>query len=401
MTSLVLYDDAQARTFEPFALTRPASELRAGAVLIRERWVRAVGAAGCVFAAAAHLREFDEAGATALDTDAVLQVGTIIALARFAPALADAPAARLADAWTSNGTVVAVRLAASLPAAALGDGSLRLESLVAEGATVTEASGWMLDAVWDMVRHLPAMLHADLDTLAPAIDAEPPTNAIVLGAHVVAVERGARIEPLVILDATAGPIVVRRGATVAAFTRLVGPCLIGPDCAVAGGRLATVAIGEHCRVHGEMSTTILIGHANKVHDGFVGHSCLGRWVNIGAATITSNLKNTYGPVAMWTPDGLRDTGMQFLGSMIGDHAKTAIASRLTTGSVIGAGANVFCAGMSPKVIPPFAWGPDGDACYDVERFLAVAERVMARRGVPISEACRRQLSAAFAARWTA
>ncbi|HET6679745.1 MAG TPA: putative sugar nucleotidyl transferase [Gemmatimonadaceae bacterium] len=400
MTSLVLYDDARSRAFEPFALTRPASELRAGALLIRERWERALDASTSLFAAAEHLRDFDEPGATSVAADATLEAGTVIALSRFAPALTTTPDAQRADVLASDGVIVAVRLPESLPAAALADGSLPLDSLVRKGAAVADISGWLLDAVWDVVRHLPTMLHADLDVLAPAIDSEPPADAIVLGTHAVAIERGARVEPLVVLDATAGPIIVRRGATVAAFTRLVGPCFIGPDTSVGGGRLATVSIGERCRAHGEMNTAILIGHANKVHEGFVGHSCLGRWSNLGAGTITSNLKNTYGPVSLWTPDGPRITGMQFLGSMIGDHAKTAIGSRLTTGSVIGAGANVFCAGMAPKVIPPFAWGPEGDACYDLERFLAVAERVMARRDVALSDACRRQLSAAFAMKWT-
>jgi UDP-N-acetylglucosamine diphosphorylase/glucosamine-1-phosphate N-acetyltransferase len=400
VTALVLYDDARARAFEPFALTRPASELRAGALLIRERWERTLDASTSVFAAAEHLRDFDEAGATAVAADATLDAGTVIALSRFAPSLALMPGAGRAKVLASDGVIVAVRLAEPLPAAALADGRLSLESLVPEGATVEETSGWMLDDVWDVVRYLPAMLHADLDELAPAIDHEPAEGALVLGDHAVAIERGARVEPLVILDATAGPILVRRGATVAAFTRLVGPCFIGPDTSIGGGRLATVSIGERCRAHGEMSTAIMIGHANKVHEGFVGHSCLGRWSNLGAGTITSNLKNTYGPVSLWTPDGPRLTGMQFLGSMIGDHAKTAIGSRLTTGSVIGAGANVFCAGMAPKVIPPFAWGPEGDTCYDVDRFLAVAERVMARRDIALSDACRRQLSAAFAVKWT-
>ncbi len=164
------------------------------------------------------------------------------------------------------------------------------------------------------------------------------------------------IEPYTVFDVTAGPILVRRGATVQAFTRVVGPCAIGEGSAVVGDRIAGSSIGERCKVHGELSTSIVMGYSNKSHDGFVGHSYLGRWVNLGAGTITSNLKNTYGPVQLWTPDGMRTTGETFLGAFIGDYARTGIGTRLTTGTVMGAGANVFPPGFAPKVIPPFAWG---------------------------------------------
>jgi hypothetical protein len=150
-----------------------------------------------------------------------------------------------------------------------------------------------------------------------------------------------------------------------------------------------------------MSNTILIGHANKGHDGFVGHSILGRWVNLGAGTITSNLKNTYGTVQLWTPDGIRETGLQFLGALFGDHAKTGIGLTLTTGTVLGAGANVYGSQMPPKAVPPFAWGEAGNfADYRADKFLDVAERMMARRHVTLGERSRAQLLASYAARWT-
>jgi hypothetical protein len=155
-----------------------------------------------------------------------------------------------------------------------------------------------------------------------------------------------------------------------------------------------------CKVHGEVSNVIFIGHANKGHDGFVGHSMLGRWVNLGAGTITSNLKNTYGTVQLWTPDGIRETGMQFLGTLFGDHAKTGIGLRLTTGTVIGAAANVYGSVMPPKAVAPWGWGEAGSlAAYRADKFLQVAERMMARRHVTLSESSRRQLLASYERRW--
>ncbi|MBX6333269.1 MAG: hypothetical protein IRY91_15595, partial [Gemmatimonadaceae bacterium] len=227
-----------------------------------------------------------------------------------------------------------------------------------------------------------------------------PEQAIVIGEEPVYVERGATVEPLVCFDVSAGPVLVRRGASVRAFTRLVGPCSIGPGTTVLGDRVSGCSIGETCVVRGEMSETIMLGHANKGHDGFVGHSYLGRWTNLGAGTITSNLKNTYGSVQLWTPSGMRDTGTLKLGSFLGDHVKTGIGTRLTTGSVIGAGSNIYGSPMPPKYVPPFSWGEGDDlAMYRLDKFLETAERAMGRRGIPLSARQRAQLAAAHALSW--
>jgi hypothetical protein len=141
----------------------------------------------------------------------------------------------------------------------------------------------------------------------------------------------------------------------------------------------------------------MLGYTNKGHTGFVGHSYLGRWVNLGAGTTTSNLKNTYGNVQMWTPSGLRDTGAQFLGTMFGDHVKTGIGTMLTTGTVLGAGANIYGGSVDSKYVPPFAWG-DGEPyeSYEIDKFIEVAQRMMARRDVELSDEAAKQLWDAYA-----
>lgn len=397
MNPFYLYDDERARRFEPFALTRPAGELRAGSALVRERWEVALGTPCAGFLSSPHLVHFTEGGAPRAVEEGKIPPGTIIANARALPPLAPL---RIADVWRLDGHIAAVRVGRSTETERFADGSLTLEALSLPTARLVSMEGWWLQEVWDLVRLLPDMLRADIAALAPHVNRIAADGMIVLGDGDVVVEDGAKVEPLVVCDTTGGPILVRRGASVAAFTRLVGPCVVGRDSQVGGGKVAVASIGEHCRVHGEVSTAIFTAYCNKAHDGFVGHSVLGRWSNLGASTVTSNLKNTYGSVQLWTPSGVRDTGMQFLGSLVGDHAKTAIGTRLTTGSVIGAGANVVGEGLSPKVVAPFAWG-SGEAVYDITKFTGVAERVMARRNVTLDERGRRHLADCYAARWSA
>jgi len=306
----------------------------------------------------------------------------------------------------------------ALDAADFAKGDLRLEDLADPAGGAAEIAGWWIDEVWDYVRLLGEQLTDDivrasrgsLDVGGLGYGTAQPHVAVVGDYPVLVAEPqriggatvpGARIEPHVVLDATAGPIMIAHGAKLHAFTRIAGPCYIGRDSVILGGDLGASSIGPVCKVRGEVSTIIVLGYSNKSHDGFVGHSYLGRWVNVGAGTITSNLKNTYSPVEFWTPRGERQTGLQFLGTFFGDHAKTGIGTPLTTGTCLGAGASVFGSEMQPKVVPPFAWG--NGAPYDtfqLDKFLTVTERVMARRHVPLTERSRRQLVASYEARWT-
>ena len=390
-----------ARRFEPFALTRPVGELRAGTELIRHRWELFVGRSADGAIAAAHLADFEELGAPPVIFDAepspVLSAGAIVANARCVVALG-ARTPRDVDVWTCDGRVAAVRLGRDTQLAELGGGEVKLESLPAAGTRTAELPGRWVECVWELVTTLGDQLRADIACTGPALDCALPAGAIVLpGDGAIYVERGAMVEPMVCFDPSAGPILVRSGAKVRAFTRLVGPVSVAGGSSILGGRVDSCSIGEASMVHGEISNTVVLGHTNKSHDGFVGHSYLGRWVNLGAGTITSNLKNTYGAVQLWTPDGLCDTGEIKLGSFIGDHVKTGIGTRLTTGSVMGAGSNVYGGAMPPKYVPPFSWGEgDGLSMYRLDKFLENAARAMSRRGVTLGEREKAQLAAAHA-----
>lgn len=395
---LVVIDDQRARRFEPFSLTRPIGSLRAGALRLAERWERVASITPASHAIAPHLVSFAEPGARATVTSRTLPAGTLVANARCAPALD----ARLADGVVvrCGDRIAAVRISEPVAADAIV-GEDALERLVPRGATADTIAGWWLDEVWDPIRYLPEMLAADIPVLAASQERERlPDGVFVLGdrAHIF-VERGATIEPGACIDVTAGPVLVRRDATVQAFTRLTGPAYIAEHSTVAGDRVSGCSIGEWCKVRGEISASIMLAYSNKGHDGFVGHSYLGSWVNLGAGTTTSNLKNTYGSVSLWTPDGIRDTGLQFLGTLFGDHVKTGIGLTLTTGTVLGAAANVYDR-MPPKAVEPFAWGAGAPyGTFELDRFLVVAERMMARRHVTLDDRGREALRAAHAVRW--
>jgi UDP-N-acetylglucosamine diphosphorylase/glucosamine-1-phosphate N-acetyltransferase len=189
--------------------------------------------------------------------------------------------------------------------------------------------------------------------------------------------------------------VIDQGSEIRSGTRLEGPIYVGPGTRVLGGFLRGSVFGPECRVRGEISASVFLGFANKSHDGFVGHSVVGQWVNLGAGTTTSNLKNTYGPVRLEVDGERIETGRLNLGSLIGDHAKTAIGTLLATGTVLSAGANVFGPSTPPKYVPPFAWGCSGSEQMTEDGFLRIAERVMGRRNVVFSPERRESLRLAY------
>jgi UDP-N-acetylglucosamine diphosphorylase/glucosamine-1-phosphate N-acetyltransferase len=429
MSALYVYDDAQARTFEPFALTRPVGSLVAGTSPVWLRWQAALQVEAAGLIGAPHLADFDEKFAPRA-AQGTIPAGAIIANARFAPAVAALASRSLergvargdasagAGSWIGGGRVAAVRTSRALDAQDFARGELKLDDLAQRDADAAELPGWWVDEVWDYVRLLSEQIADDISRVRKgAIDpgglgyGPPGPHVAIIGDNPVLIAEpqriggatvlGARIEPHVVLDASTGPILIAHGARVSAFTRLAGPMYVGRDSIILGGDLAASSIGPVCKIRGEVSNIVVLGYSNKSHDGFVGHSYLGRWVNVGAGTITSNLKNTYSAVEFWTPRGERKTGLQFLGTFFGDHAKTGIGTPLTTGTVLGAGACVFGSEMQPKVVPPFAWGsaPPYDT-FQLDKFLSVTERVMARRHVELSERSRKQLSASYHARWT-
>lgn len=271
---------------------------------------------------------------------------------------------------------------------AVGTSALRgaLSGLAA--GSISEDAASAIDYPWNLVHHNAAELARQLAAMPRASTGRVQPGAHVVNEAAVHVAGGATIKPGSVLDAEAGPIWIGEGATVGPSATVVGPCYIGERSVIRPGALVSgSSIGMVCKVGGDVEGTVFHGYSNKQHDGFLGHSYVGEWVNLGAGTVNSDLKNTYGTVRVPINGRTVDSGAMFVGSFIGDHVKTGIGTALPTGCVAGYGSNVLASGLAPKFIPSFTWLAGGEAAggrgvraaYDLEKMIAVARRVVARR----------------------
>jgi len=318
---LVLLEPEDAVAWAPFHGARPVCELRAGLWRIRERWeaVLGVGTSAIIGESSLGFIEIDTPETRSAEA---LRGPLIVARSDFAPAGTRMSLGPEVRRLTSDGITVAW---------IIPDGEPWHADLL--GAS-QEIDGLLLRGAFDLVTALEQLLEHDCADFLTGVTDLLPGNTTVLGDVARVRSSGADIEPGVVFDVRHGVIVIDHGAEVRSGTRLEGPCYVGPGARVLGGFIRTSIIGPRSVVRGEVSSTIFHGYANKGHDGFVGHSVIGRWVNLGAGTTTSNLKNTYGIVRLSIAGTPVETGRQFLGSLIGDHAKTAIGTeRRSVGAV--------------------------------------------------------------------
>jgi UDP-N-acetylglucosamine diphosphorylase / glucose-1-phosphate thymidylyltransferase / UDP-N-acetylgalactosamine diphosphorylase / glucosamine-1-phosphate N-acetyltransferase / galactosamine-1-phosphate N-acetyltransferase len=202
------------------------------------------------------------------------------------------------------------------------------------------------------------------------------------------IDEGAVIKPGVVLDAEEGPIYIGKDAKIFPQATLEGPVFVGNKSAIKIGAkiYENTSIGEVCKVGGEVEGSIIHSHSNKQHDGFLGHAYLGQWVNLGADTNNSDLKNNYGSVKVYINDKLIDSGSMFVGLTMGDHSKSSINTMFNTGTVVGISTNIFGTGFPAKYVPSFIWGgSEQSTTYEIEKAIDVAKRVMARRKIPFTE----------------
>ncbi len=219
---------------------------------------------------------------------------------------------------------------------------------------------------WDLIKNLKHDLEEDLKYLGTGIKGKAHSTTVFYNKKNILVEKGTTIDAHCVLDARQGPIYIGEGTIIHPGTLLRGP----------------LSIGKHCRIAGELTSSVIMSYTNKAHYGFIGHSYICSWVNLGAGTTNSNLKNNYGPVSVMVEGKRINTEEIFIGCFIGDHAKVAIGSMIYTGCVIGVGANLFGQPFYNKFVPSFSWGGNVEA--RLEDVIAIARAQMKRRDLELS-----------------
>jgi UDP-N-acetylglucosamine diphosphorylase / glucose-1-phosphate thymidylyltransferase / UDP-N-acetylgalactosamine diphosphorylase / glucosamine-1-phosphate N-acetyltransferase / galactosamine-1-phosphate N-acetyltransferase len=247
------------------------------------------------------------------------------------------------------------------------------------------------DSLWGMIHTNGQSIHEDVELAKSMGVLQNSFNGELSGVQAakpgnVIVHTSAKIGLGTVLDATDGPIVIEEGVRIFPNSTIMGPCVIGRNSLVKIGAkiYEGTTIGPTCKVGGEIENSIVLSYSNKQHDGYLGHSYLGSWVNLGADTNTSDLKNDYSNVKVFPEDEEIDTGSMFVGLLMGDHSKSAINTQFNTGTVVGVSCNIFDSGFPPKWIPSFSWG--GAAAmqpYRSDKAIDVARKVLKRRSVEL------------------
>lgn len=385
---VVIFEGSQWSAFAPLSLGRPVFALATGASSLLQKqlrhlkperltlWVRPEMEGFCRDRILPHLKVPTQVNQPLDDEPALLFNGRVIHLASFEFPPHEAIV-------VDEGDVIRLAYAKrpGLGPQDVFDRTQRWLDLLELPHTMPQAR--LVDSLWDLIHWNDesliedfAHLHERATTLAsPGPYHLIQRDDIWLGPDV-------KLSPGCVLDASKGPIMIGPRTTIGANAVINGPCAIGSHTRIrplAFIREGT-SIGDGCTIGGEVSHSIFLSHSNKGHEGFVGHSYVGKWVNLGAGTTTSNLKNTYGEIRARIGGSEVATGRQFLGSVIGDHSKTAILTRLTAGTYIGFCSMVASPGVTPRLVPSYIFLTEkGFTRYEMAKAIEVARRVFARR----------------------
>jgi UDP-N-acetylglucosamine diphosphorylase/glucosamine-1-phosphate N-acetyltransferase len=246
----------------------------------------------------------------------------------------------------------------------------------------------LYEYIWDIIAKLKEQLEKDLHNSSELGKLLSPINNSI---HIenkdsVYIGKDVKIENGVVLDASNGPIYIEDKCFIRAATIIDGPAFIGEKTFIKPGSLLdTVSTGKISKLSGEIEETILQGYSNKQHFGFIGHSYIGEWVNLGAGTTNSDLKNNYSLVRVNLMEEEYQTEMQFLGLMMGDHCKTAINTSINTGTIIEPFCNIFGRNFPPKYLPPFSWWGGYFSEYRLDKAIDTSKKVMKRRNIEMDE----------------
>jgi len=384
--NIILFETDQRSCLLPLCYTRPVALLRTGILTILEKWQYRLHG-NFSFKTEVYLKEkFPEA----LEDDNILVSGHICPNDELVTLVKKLD---LFEGIKWNGAPIALRLpkaeAKAFP---------KLEAAVSwqdfEGDLDSIRYAWDLNEV--SARQF--QLDFVLITAGRKSAALSATNRVVAPENIF-VEEGAKVE-FAIINASTGPIYIGKDSEIMEGSLIRGPFALGEHAVLNMGSkiYGPVCIGPYSKVGGEISHSILLGYSNKGHDGFLGHSVLGEWCNLGAGTNVSNLKNTYDKVKVWNyPDNkFIRTGQQFCGVIMGDHSKAGINTMFNTGTVVGVGCNIHGAGFPRQFVPSFSdGGAHGYKVHQLKTVFGTAAQVMARRSTVLTDVEQRLLTAVF------
>ncbi|HLP28908.1 MAG TPA: putative sugar nucleotidyl transferase [Candidatus Didemnitutus sp.] len=374
---LLEHDDVEG--LYPFTATHCSWEIRTGLFTILERWQHTLDqySVSVVSHRDKHVRSFVERyPQTAMFTSApsLLIAGNVVLSPNVMRKLIGTCEQRNeAFLVTCSGHVVGAFIPTTMTSP--DDAVELLASYDPDEIQSVECSGHVLHRQWQALDHIADSISWDAtlrrQSIAPS----------------------ATIHPTVVIDETNGPVMIDENVTIGPYCAISGPVAVGRDTIIKPfSTIATTVIGPTCKVAGEIQDSVIHGYSNKQHDGFLGHSYIGEWVNLGAGTTTSDLKNNYDHIHVVLPWGKEDSQRTFLGLLMGDHSKSAIGTQFSTGTVCGVSSNIVTQGAPTKSIGSFRWLND---TYDTEKAVEVARIVMARRNVvlgPETEALLRYLA---------
>ncbi|HTH57192.1 MAG TPA: GlmU family protein [Cyclobacteriaceae bacterium] len=382
--NLILFDDPAIRAnLLPLTFTRPVAEIRIGILKISEKWEKLFQTKPS-FSTTSYLSKKYTKEAS---SDNLWINGGVCP----DPALVDAiKKLKLGEGIYKNSMIIGVRTDDhDLPEVIPGKVAEYPNDLT------------IIDQPWKIFQNNGNQIRADFKLITTgrksAAIKDPHTHTY--NASEIFIEEGAVLHTAV-LNAEGGPIYLGKNSQVQEGAILRGPFSLGEGAIVnMGGKMrADTTIGPFCKIGGEVSNAILFAHSNKSHDGFLGNSIIGEWCNLGADTNTSNLKNNYDSVRLWSyaRKSFVNTGLPFCGLIMGDHSKSGINTMFNTGTVVGVSSNIFGAGYPRNFIPSFQWGgAAGFVTYQYEKAMETAHRVMARRNIKLDETEREILKCVF------
>ncbi|MDD7604609.1 MAG: putative sugar nucleotidyl transferase [Candidatus Limisoma sp.] len=372
--NIILFDEKDNWTdLLPISFTRPIADIRIGILTIAEKWQHLLPEARISYKPADYLTvKF----ATEETGDDIIILSNILPDADLAARIA---ALQHGEALIAAGKMIALR------------GTLQQFEASQRSADITVDDVDSIVWLYDIFLKNDAQLRADFEIITRGrTSASIDDSCTVIGRRdQIFIEEGATVQGAT-LNTLGGPIYIGKDATI-----MEGSCIRAPFAACTHAQVNMAAkiygattLGPHCKVGGELNNVVMIGYSNKAHDGFLGNAVVGEWCNIGAGTNASNLKNDYTEIKLWNYRTHRflKTGLQFCGLILGDHSKIGINCMLNTATVIGVGVNIHGAGFPRAFVASFLEG--GSAGYtdvSVAKFFDIAKRMMARRGITLSD----------------